>query len=77
MHMTFYVAFNHFVVHALFYESCNSMSLTQGIEIIFHLSPFKIRLSTQRLLRLLLKEICIFSNVCQQIIAESKLSKQH
>ena len=33
-------------------------------------SAFKIRLSTRQLPR----EICIFSNVCQQIIAKAKLS---
>ena len=35
---------------------------------------FKIHLGTWQLPKLLSREICVFSNVCQQIIAEEKLS---
>ena len=37
-------------------------------------AAFQIRLSTRQLLRILPKEICIFFNVCRQIIAKVKLS---
>ena len=37
------------------------------------ISAFEICLNTRQLLRLLLREICVFS-VCLQIIAEAKLS---
>ena len=37
-------------------------------------TAFEIRLGTQQYLRLFPKEICIFSNVRRQIIAEAKLS---
>ena len=40
-------------------------------------AAFEISLSIRQLSRLLLREICIFFNVCQQIIAEAKLSEQH
>ena len=41
-----------------------------------HSTAFKICLSTLQLLRLLLREICIFSNVLQQIIDKAKSSEQ-
>ena len=37
-------------------------------------AAFEIHLSIRQLLRLFLREICIFFNVCLQIIAETKLS---
>ena len=37
-------------------------------------SAYKIHLSTRQLPRHLPREICIFSNVCQEIIAKAKLS---
>ena len=43
----------------------------------YFFSAFKIRLSTQKLPKLLPTEICIFSNVRQQIIAEACLNNSH
>ena len=40
-------------------------------------AAFKISLSIRQLSRLLPREICIFFNVCQQVIAEAKLSEKH
>ena len=40
-------------------------------------SVFEFHLGTQQLPRLLLMEICIFSNMHGEIMAKAKLSKQH
>ena len=43
----------------------------------FHITVFEIHIGTQQLPRLLPREICIFSDMRHQIIAEAKLSLQH
>ena len=49
----------------------------EGVYVILHILAFEIRLSNRQLPRLFPREICIFSNVRQQIIAKAELSYQH